>query len=125
MIKQNTISTKKNGVKLLYKYIGIHIPELDKIGGKTFNNNPSQELQYEDIIKKEIKEAMQISDSPLRALIITSALTGSLQKEEVLIMTIRHFIEDTKDYHQMKIKNKKRNYLKNIILVNTLKKEKI
>ena len=48
---------------------------------------------------------MEISDSPLRALIITSALTGSLQKEEVLIMTIRHFIEDTKDYHQMKIKN--------------------
>ena len=67
---------------------------------------------------------MEISDSPLRALIITSALTGSLQKEEVLIMTIRHFIEDTKDYHQMIIKNKKRNYLKNIILVNTLKKRK-
>lgn len=65
MIKQNTISTKKNGVKLLYKYIGIHIPELDKIGGKTFNNNPSQELQYEDIIiKKKSKKQWKYQTLP-------------------------------------------------------------
>ena len=52
-LSKNTITTKKNGIILLYKYAGIHIPELDKISGKSFNNNPSQQLQYEDIITRE------------------------------------------------------------------------
>ena len=52
-LSKNTINTNKKGVILLYKYAGIHIPELDKISGKSFNNNPSQQLQYEDIITRE------------------------------------------------------------------------
>ena len=102
-LSKNTISTKKNGVILLYKYAGIHIPELDKISGKSFNNNPSQQLQYEDIItREEIKKSLEIADSTIRALIITSAVTGSA-KNEILSMKIRTFIEGTKEYHQMDI----------------------
>ncbi len=102
-LSKNTITSKKNGIILLYKYAGIHIPELDKISGKSFNNNPSQQLQYEDIItREEIKSAMEIADSTIRSLIITSAVTASAKKE-VLSMSIRHFIEGTKEYHQMDI----------------------
>ena len=102
-LSKNTITTKKNGIILLYKYAGIHIPELDKISGKSFNNNPSQQLQYEDIITREdLKSAMEIADSTIRSLIIISAVTASAKKE-VLSMSIRHFIEGTKEYHQMDI----------------------
>ena len=59
-LSKNTISAKKNGIMLLYKYTGIHIPDLEKISGKVFNNNPSQQLQYEDIItREEIKKAVK------------------------------------------------------------------
>ncbi len=102
-LSKNSISTKKNGVILLYKYAGIHIPELDKISGKSFNNNPSQQLQYEDIItREEIKKSLEIADPTLRALIITSAVTGSA-KNEILKMKIRTFIEGTKEYHQLNV----------------------
>lgn len=102
-LSKNTIQTRKTGIILLYKYAGIHIPELDKISGKAFNNNPSQQLQYEDIItREEIKSAIEIADSTLKAVIITSAVTGSAKKE-VRSMTIRTFIEGTKEYHQMDI----------------------
>ncbi len=102
-LSKNSISTKKSGIILLYKYAGIHIPELDKISGKAFNNNPSQQLQYEDIItREEIKKSIEIADPTLRALIITSAVTGSA-KNEILSMKIRTFIEGTKEYHQMSI----------------------
>ena len=102
-LSKNTISSKKNGVIALYKYAGIHIPELDKISGKAFNNNPSQQLQYEDIItREEIKKSIEIADPTLRAVIITSAVTGSA-KNEILSMKIRTFIEGTKEYHQMSI----------------------
>ena len=102
-LSKNTISTKKSGIILLYKYAGIHIPELDKISGKSFNNNPSQQLQYEDIItREEIKRSIEIADPTLRALIITSAVTGSA-KNEILSMKIRTFIEGTKEYHQLNV----------------------
>ena len=45
---------------------------------------------------------MEIADSTIRSLIITSAVTASAKKE-VLSMSIRHFIEGTKEYHQMDI----------------------
>ena len=102
-LSKNTISTKKSGIILLYKYAGIHIPELDKISGKAFNNNPSQQLQYEDIItREEIKKSIEIADSTLKAVIITSAVTGSA-KNEILSMKIRTFIEGTKEYHQLNV----------------------
>ena len=102
-LSKNTISTKKSGIILLYKYAGIHIPELDKISGKAFNNNPSQQLQYEDIItREEIKKSLEIADPTLKAVIITSAVTGSA-KNEILSMKIRTFIEGTKEYHQLNV----------------------
>lgn len=119
-LSKNTISSKKNGVIALYKYAGIHIPELDKISGKAFNNNPSQQLQYEDIItRQQIKSAMEIADPTIKALIITSATTGSAKKE-VLSMTIRTFIEGTKEYHQMSISDdltdeEQHNFLKEVL----------
>lgn len=119
-LSKNSISTKKNGVILFYKYAGIHIPELDKISGKAFNNNPSQQLQYEDIItREEIKRSIEIADSTLRALIITSAVTGSA-KNEILSMKIRTFIEGTKEYHQMDIPNnleveEQHNFIKEVL----------
>lgn len=101
--KKNTISTNKNCILALYKYAGVNIPELDKISGKAFVNNPSQQLQYEDIItREEIKKSMEVADPTLQAVIITSAVTGSAKKE-VLNMTIKTFIEGTKEYHQMNI----------------------
>ena len=45
---------------------------------------------------------MEIADSTIRSLIIISAVTASAKKE-VLSMSIRHFIEGTKEYHQMDI----------------------
>ena len=119
-LSKNTISTKKSGIILLYKYAGIHIPELDKISGKAFNNNPSQQIQYEDIItREEIKKSIEIADSTLKAVIITSAVTGSA-KNEILSMKIRTFIEGTQEYHQMDIPNnleveEQHNFIKEVL----------
>lgn len=102
-LSKNTISSRKNGIILLYKYAGIHIPELEKISGKSFTNNPVIQLQYEDIItREEIRKALEISNSTIRAIILTSTTTGSAKKE-VMSMTIRHFIEGTKDYHHLEL----------------------
>lgn len=98
---KNTISSRKNAIVLLYKYAGIHIPELEKISGKSFTNNPATQLQYDDIItRQEIQKALELCNPTMRAIILTSATTGSAKKE-VMSMTIRHFIEGTKDYHHL------------------------
>lgn len=104
-MSKNSIHTKKNGVVVLYKYAGIHIPELEKISGKSFNNNPSQQLQYEDIITRdEIRQSLELADPTLQALILTSVTSGSAKKE-VTNMTIRHFLEGTRDYHHLDLPN--------------------
>lgn len=100
-LSRNTISSKKNAIILLYKYAGIHIPELEKISGKSFTNNPATQLQYDDIItREEIRKALEICNPTMRAIILTATTTGSAKKE-VMSMTIRHFIEGTKDYHHL------------------------
>ena len=52
--------------------------------------------------EKKSKKSLEIADSTLRALIITSAVTGSA-KNEILKMKIRTFIEGTKEYHQLNV----------------------
>lgn len=102
-MSKNSIHLKKASIVALYKYAGIHIPELEKISGKSFNNNPSQQLQYEDIItREEIRQSLELADPTLQALILTSVTSGSAKKE-VTNMTIKHFIEGTKDYHHLEL----------------------
>ena len=62
---------------------------------------------------------MEIADPTIKAVIITSATTGSAKKE-VLSMTIRTFIEGTKEYHQMSISDdltdeEQHNFLKEVL----------
>ena len=100
---KSSITTKKSGTIILYKYAEIHIPELEKISGKSFTNNPLTQLEYEDIITRdEIRRAIQLADPTLKALILTATTTGSAKKE-VASMTIQHFIEGTKEYHHIEL----------------------
>ena len=102
-LSSNTIRTYFSKIKTFYKHFEIEIPYLPEIKyEKDYVTN------YLDLPTKEhIRQAVDYSQLPIKALILFMSSSGTA-KAETLSLTVKDFIEATKEYH-------KSNYLSNIL----------
>jgi len=94
-LSSNTSQTYFIKVKSFYKFNDIEMPVLSKI---KYPND--YEINYRDLpSKKDIKRAVEIGSSLMKAVILFMVSSGS-GKSETLSLTVDQFIEGTKEYHR-------------------------
>lgn len=97
----STIRSRYTSIVMFYKFYSVRLPEINLPSGKQFKNNPSQQLGFEDIItKEEIRKACDNADLQMKTIFLITASSGTAVKE-INSLTIRHFTEGTKEYHNL------------------------
>lgn len=94
-LSSNTIRTYFSKLKTFYKHFEIEIPHLPEI-----KYEKDYETNYLDLPTKEhIREAVDYSQLPIKALILFMSSSGTA-KAETLSLTVKDFIKATKEYHK-------------------------
>lgn len=93
---KNTVLSYFSKIKTLYSWYELELP---KISNKTKQIKQYEPIYYRDLPDKEIiKEALKISNSVMKAIILFMSSSGCARKE-TLNLTIEDFIEATTHYH--------------------------
>lgn len=95
---KNTVLSYFSKIKTLYSWYELELPN---ISNKTKQIKQYEPIYYRDLPDKEIiKEALKISNSVMKAIILFMSSSGCARKE-TLNITIEDFIEATKHYHNL------------------------
>lgn len=119
-----TAKTYLSRIKTIYTNFEIEIHQLPPISEKNTKQRPP--LYYKDLpTKKIIKQACDISNPLMTAIILFMSSSGSA-RTETLNLTIKDFLKSTKRYHKKEIHNIPSNYEEKIIneIINNLISQK-
>ena len=93
-LSSNTVKTYFSKIKTFYQHFGVEVPLLPNAKyEKTYETN------YLDLPSKDhIKQVLNIVSLDFKAIILFMISSGTA-KAEVLSLTVRQFVEGTRDYH--------------------------
>ena len=96
-LSRGTLDKQVQNIKTIYHHYEIELPKIP-----AFNDNQIRDYEpiyYDDLPTKEmIQEALKLSMSNMRAIILFICSSGCA-REETLSLTIQDFIEATSEYH--------------------------